>query len=209
MDRTLQLVSQGTYGGRMGEYVSEKSFLVERDNVVDETANGFVVQRVQKECRAITYDGRIMDTSESFLAFTDGLVDYMCDCYIELFPIVRGESEDFDAFASGCIAKVENGESIVVVPPVTEEDYPFLTTGTILHTGTCLLFLDEKKIQTLQSFPWGYLPVANGLYTLPVEYWDRIVQIGSDVNHIPVHTVSASWRLVDNRTEVHSDFTNQ
>jgi hypothetical protein len=218
----------------MGDYQSRKSYIVLNDKGTKTEVNGYVVQKVEKQSKATLtrpLGGKTeLTKTEDFNRLTGGTVKYMCESYIELFTITRGESpeDEADEFANGPIAWSSGDSLLEVVEPdflkegrkkvltYSEEDNKYQTSGEINQKGTNLLFIDEAKKKALLKLPWVIREEGpeNGLRYLPVTNWDKLVAIVSDSSNTPIHNVNAAWDFekdgtaIDNVTHLTDTFEN-
>jgi len=205
----LKLIDQGQETLRMGDYASAKSYEVWQNGQINKQANGYVIQLIQKNSVAQTHSGELK-SSLDFSNFTSGNVNFMCDSYIESFPIKNGVSVNFDKFGNGAVSKYEKKQAIIVEAPYDTGDEEYMTAGQITQKGTNVLFIDPNKIEQLNRLPWikDKKGPANGLYTLPESYWQNIINIGSDSQNTPVHEVVATWDFQNNRTNLKVSYSN-
>jgi hypothetical protein len=95
------------YAKLWGEYTVHKEFIVKKNNRKKDI-NGFIVQVITKSTEAYVLcgDGNIKKIND-ISQFTSNRVKYMNDSYIELFPIINGESMYGDNFQNGGILRYE------------------------------------------------------------------------------------------------------
>jgi hypothetical protein len=135
----------------------------------------------------------------------------MCDSYIERFIIKKGKLYKMsDEFTNGPIAKVEEGEAIVVTEPYEKADEPYETAGTITHKGTNMLFISPERKKALEALNWDIREEGpeNGLYYLPIGDWRKVEAIGSDSINKPIHKVTATWTFSPSDTNLNVEFLN-
>lgn len=211
----LAMVSYGDLPEHMGAYRSRKIYnVIGPDGKIDKTVDGYVVQLVEKSSKAIVNypKPRELKTSADFENFTDGTVQYMCETYIERFPIKKGKLYNMsDEFTNGPIARVEEGEAIVISEPYGDpSDKPYESSGQISHKGTNLLFTSPERKEKLEALDWKIRKAGpeNGLYYLPYSkaQWAALLAIGNDSTNMPIHKVTAKWGFEPSDTDLVVEF---
>lgn len=147
-----------------GEFISRiPYFSVSREGMKGNQINGFLIQLIQKQTTITLTNGRVLNTTAAISAFTNGQVNYMCDSYYEVFPVLAGETKYGDEFKNGGIgiyrpdSKMDEIEVDCNAPP-KEQGAPGETyvlwdncknSGEIRMTGA-MIFI-ERSIEEVRS----------------------------------------------------------
>jgi hypothetical protein len=214
---TIEIIDHKIKSENWGAFKVKKGFNVSHPDIPKESISGYIIQRVEKQCKAnvLTPDG--LRRIEDIDSFTRGNVLHINESYYELFPVLMGESQYDDRFQNGAILHYEKNDNDTEW--VANNNPP--TIGIILQQGTCFFIpysnADVTKInKAITTYEKNKKPItrkilgiswaidednaANGLF-----YVNKAALL-EEKRESPyvIHTVTATWDFREKSSRIKS-----
>lgn len=214
---TVEIIEHRIKSENWGAFKVKKGFNVIHPEIDKDDISGYIIQRVEKQCKAsvLTSDG--LRRIEDIDLFTSGNVLHTNESYYELFPVLMGESQYDDRFQNGAILHYEKDDANTEW--FANNNPP--TIGIIIQQGTCFFIPcpedDVIKInKAIEQYERNRKPItykildtlwtidddnaANGLFY--VEAADKLEE--KRESPYVIHTVTAKWDFREKSSRIKS-----
>ena len=214
---TIEIIKHKIKSEHWGAFKVKKGFNVIHPEIDKDDISGYIIQHVEKQCKAsvLTSDG--LRRIKNIDSFTSGNVLHTNESYYELFPVLMGESQYNDRFQNGAILHYEKDDANTEW--FANNNPP--TIGMIIQQGTCFFIpcpeddvtkinkVIEKYERNKKSITRKILDTiwtidddnaANGLFY--VEAADTLEE--KRESPYVIHTVTAKWDFREKSSRIKS-----
>lgn len=130
---TIEIIQHKIKSEHWGAFKVKKGFNVIHPEIAKEDISGYIIQRVEKHCKASVLTSNGLRQIKNIDSFTSGNVLHTNESYYELFPVLMGESQYDDRFQNGAILHYEKDDANTEW--FANNNPP--TIGMIIQQGTC------------------------------------------------------------------------